>query len=150
MANEKDVDSIEKLLNTNTPYAGRCQPKAGLPSASGGEAVQGASSALDASQSMYVPAHPLVRDGEVVIGYETRELEPGRSALPVFSSEQKLVEQLGAVQPWVTIRLETLVDLMGARFLAVDPTVDPDAERWTAREAAEHEALIRRELGRSS
>jgi hypothetical protein len=105
---------------------------------------------VDIAHEMYVPAHPLVRDRQVVVGYETRELEPGRPVLPVFTTEAKLVAQLGTVQPWVTIKLDSLIELMGAGFLAMDPIVDPDAERWSAREVAEHEALIRRELGRSS
>lgn len=146
---------IEKLLNSETPpHAPKARSAPNREPAGNGEIAEDAPNApespLDPSEPVYVPAHPLARDGEIVIGYETREIEPGSPVLPVFSSEEKLVEQLGAVQPWVTIKLETLIDLMGARFLALDPTVDPDAERWTAREAAEHEALLRRELGRSS
>ena len=150
MSPQEDVESIEHLLNSATPYAYRVHPIAEPQARNDAPVPEEEGMSIDASQMVYVPAHPLVRDGEVVIGYETREIDPGGSVLPVFTSEEKLVKQLSAVQPWVTIKLETLVDLMGAQFLALDPVIDPDAERWTAREAAEHEALIRREMGSSS
>jgi hypothetical protein len=35
------------------------------------------------------------------------------------------------------------------RNLVPDPVIDPRAERWTPRDAAEHEALIRREMRQS-
>lgn len=105
--------------------------------------------AQNSSPWVFLPAHPLVRDGQIVVAYETRELNPGRWALPVFSSEKKLIEQLGDVQPWVKVREDVLLQNMALRNLVPDPVIDPRAERWTPREAAEHEALIRHELGRS-
>ncbi|GAA4229576.1 hypothetical protein GCM10022254_22320 [Actinomadura meridiana] len=57
-----------------------------------GDASAESESPLVPTQLMYVPVHPVARDGEIVIGYETREIAPGSPALPVFSSEEKLVE----------------------------------------------------------
>ncbi|MBE1533344.1 SAV_915 family protein [Actinomadura algeriensis] len=98
---------------------------------------------------VYLPARPAISEGELIIAYETRELAPGRSVLPAFSSEKRLVEQLGAAQPWVKVEHDILVSLIGVAILAPDPIIESDAERWTEKEAAEYAAMIRREMRRS-
>lgn len=84
----------------------------------------------DANPWVYVPAHPVMRDGAELAEYEVRELSDGNKVLPTFTSVRLLIEQLGMAQPWLKVRIRAVIDLMGSDHVAVNPVIDPAAPRW--------------------
>ncbi|MBO0804312.1 MAG: SseB family protein [Nocardiopsaceae bacterium] len=87
-------------------------------------------SADDLDPWVYVPAHPVIRDGVELAGYELRELPDGNRVLPTFTSAGLLIEQLGTAQPWLKARIRAVIDLMGSDHVAVNPVIDPAGDRW--------------------
>lgn len=83
---------------------------------------------------VYVPAHPIIRDGAELAEYELRELSDGNKVLPTFTSVGLLIEQLGTAQPWLKARIRAVIDLMGKDHVAVNPMIDPAAQRWDSKE----------------
>lgn len=127
------------------------RPMSSAPDADGGtgprqEAGTGAGSE-DHDAWVYVPAHPLTRDGQDLAEYEFRELPDGRRVLPAFTTVNLLVRQLGKNQPWLRLPIRAVVDLAGDDHVAVDPVVDPAAERWD--EARLRGLIARQRSGRA-
>lgn len=83
---------------------------------------------------VYVPAHPVIKDGAELAEYELRELTDGNKVLPTFTSVELLIEQLGMAQPWLKVRVRAVIDLMGSDHVAVNPVIDPAAPRWDGEE----------------
>lgn len=84
--------------------------------------------------AVFVPAHPGVDEGETTIRFELRQASENEMVTPAFTSVEKLVEQLGEAQPWVSVtveRLRALTQVMGVEKIYLDPEVDPGTGRWT-------------------
>lgn len=84
--------------------------------------------------AVFVPAHPGVDEGETTIRFELRQASEDEKVAPAFTSVEKLVEQLGEAQPWVSVtveRLRALTQAMGVEKIYLDPEVDPGTGRWT-------------------
>ncbi|WP_406566946.1 SseB family protein [Actinoallomurus rhizosphaericola] len=81
-----------------------------------------------------VPSKPSEGAGPREVQFELRALADGAAALPVFTDQQMLVEQLGEWQPWEKIPvLELLIQISEAQArVVVNPVVEEDADRWTA------------------
>jgi hypothetical protein len=83
---------------------------------------------------VFVPAHPGVDKGESTVRFELRQMSDGQPAAQAFTSVEKLVEQLGEAQPWLSMhigRLRVLAQMMGVETVCVDPEVKPGSGRWT-------------------
>jgi hypothetical protein len=87
---------------------------------------------------VYVPTRPYsgtsTPHGLMGVRLEVRSTDDGTEVLAVYTSENLLEEQLGAFQPRVRVSaLELLVRLGPISVpVAVNPTIEPSAERWTA------------------
>ncbi|MBW8483980.1 hypothetical protein [Actinomadura parmotrematis] len=64
--------------------------------------------------------------------YEIRESEAGVPVLPVFSTLNDLIVQLGDEQPWVEVEVQSLLRIDGRPELVLDPVIDGAADRWNA------------------
>lgn len=82
---------------------------------------------------VYVPVQPRKpdSDGETVM-FELRSID-GEPGLAVYTSQERLVAELGRYQPHVRVPvLHLLVQLAHQKVsVAVDPALEPGAERWT-------------------
>jgi hypothetical protein len=88
------------------------------------------------SDVVLVPAQPVESLSAKGLGFETRILESGESVLIGFSNVDKLVTELGEYQPWIAVTVEELAqaaDGAGLR-LAIDPTVEANAPRWSRKD----------------
>lgn len=83
---------------------------------------------------VYVPAHPVIKGGAELAEYELRELSDGNKVLPVFTSVELIIKQLGIAQPWLKVRFSAVIDLMGKDHVVVNPVIDPAAHRWDSRQ----------------
>jgi SseB protein N-terminal domain len=79
---------------------------------------------------VYVPAHPVIKDGVELAEYEVRGLIDGNQVVPAFTSVERLIEQLGTSQPWLKLQIRRVIDFFGRDHIAVDPSVDPAGWRW--------------------
>lgn len=83
---------------------------------------------------VYAPARPIVREGRRELLYEVRDCPDGTRVLPVFTSLDRLVEELGPAQPWAQSPLRAVRALMGAAGVTrveLDPALAGSAWRWT-------------------
>lgn len=117
-------------------------------SASSGHARAGSDSGTF-NPWVYVPAHPVIKDGAELAEYELRELADGNKVLPVFTSAEKLIEQLGMAQPWLKVRLYRVIELIGRDRVAVDPVIDPAGWRWDSKELRKFSETLKGDRGRS-
>lgn len=80
---------------------------------------------------VYVPCSSTEpQDGQLLL--DVRQLEDGRTALPVFSSTESLVRCCGPSQPWVAMpseKLEGLDDLVGYDGLLLDVAIPEELRR---------------------
>lgn len=77
------------------------------------------------------PAHP--GDGRTNVLFETRAADDGRPVLPVFTSLQRLVAAFGPAQPWLAVKMQTVLEVAadgGLAGVVIDPVVPPGAWRW--------------------
>lgn len=84
--------------------------------------------------TVFVPAHPGVDQGESTIRFELRQVNDEEMVAPAFTSLEKLVEQLGEAQPWVSVtieRLRALTQVMGVEKIYLDPEVEAGSGQWT-------------------
>ena len=130
---------IDRRLSTNSTGSLPLRPSSQEKEPPAGDSVLNASgepmaSRIDPATQVFVPAHPVLQDGEQLAQYELREVSEGSPALPAFTSIEHLTAQLGRFQPWLKVPLRQLLNVDGVDRVAIDPTIDPHAWRWTAEE----------------
>jgi len=116
--------------------------------AAGSEDARATSDSEAAGPWVYVPAHPVIKDGAELAEYELRELTDGNQVLPAFTSVERLIEQLGMAQPWLKVRIRAVIDFMGGAHVAVDPVIDPAGWRWDSKELKKFIETFEAERGR--
>jgi hypothetical protein len=99
-------------------------------------------------QTVYVPAAPRPADdggGPQVHLELRRRAEDGQLLALAFTSPQVLAERLGGCQPWIGLPMSALADLLrayGVAHVAIDPVLDDDVWRWSARDLADATELV--------
>jgi hypothetical protein len=94
--------------------------------------------AVEGVSEVFVPTRPTrpsaMRDDPQQVEFETRETSEGLRALPVFTSHDLLVAQLGPYQASERLPvLELLIQISGVALpVVVNPQIDATAQRWTA------------------
>jgi hypothetical protein len=87
------------------------------------------------SDLICVPAHPAM--GPIGAGIELRRLSTGEVVAIGFSDPGRLVASLGPNQPWIglpALLFSALADALQVDRVLIDPMMDSDVARWTARQ----------------
>lgn len=85
---------------------------------------------------VYVPTRPYRRAerGQTQhVRFELRQLDDGSPGLPIFTTEERLVAELGSHQPYIRIAvLELLVQIAEENVrVVINPRLKQGAPRWT-------------------
>lgn len=93
---------------------------------------------LEPPAYVYVPSYPRASD-ERQVRFQARELVDGTPGLPVFTTSEALVAQLGEFQPFEKVAvLDLLVQFSRSNVqVVVDPVLGEGVQRWTAADLAE-------------
>lgn len=96
--------------------------------------------------AVYVPVRPIIQSGSVITVFEMRNSSNGPPYLPVFSTEEQLVHQLGDLQTRMELSFRFLVENFGAEYLEIDPDIEPSDWRWTPDSVAQYKLKLSQEL----
>jgi hypothetical protein len=96
--------------------------------------------------AVYAPVRPIVQSGSVIAVFEMRDSSSGPPYLPVFSTEEQLVHQLGDLQTRIEVSFRFLVENFGVEYLEIDPDIEPVDWRWSPETVAQYKRKISQEL----
>lgn len=129
------------MPDTRQGPGGRYGPPAPLPGKPDGDApapdsVENGPNSEGAIAFVYAPTRPYRRAerGQTQqVRFELRQLDDGSPGLSVFTTEERLVAELGIHQPYVRIAvLDLLVQVAGANVkVVINPALRQGAPRWT-------------------
>ncbi|MER6811671.1 hypothetical protein ABT299_20595 [Spirillospora sp. NPDC000708] len=139
--------NLKDVLNASTPYAQAGRNTREGATADGSQPNKDSSSKerSDAPEpTIFVPIRPIIQDGNVVMAYEFRQRESGPPYLPVFSTSDKLVDQLGDIQTRLEITFARLLELIEVHYIEIDPEIDRSDWRWNDEDVSRYSELLKK------
>ncbi|WP_433149249.1 hypothetical protein ACQPZ8_10475 [Actinomadura nitritigenes] len=139
--------NLKDLLNASTPYAQAGRNTREGDTADGSQPKEDSSSKVCSDTpeaTVFVPIRPIIEDGNVVMAYEFRQRESGPPYLPVFSTSDKLIDQLGDIQTRLEITFTRLLELIEVHYIEIDPEIDRSDWRWNDEDVSRYSELLKK------